>query len=369
MTGRETTLKPKILVAPLDWGLGHATRCIPIIRQLLNEGCEVIIGAEGRTENLLKQEFPSLEVLPLKGYHIQYGKNKWDLLGKITIQIPKILERIDEETDWLYRMAEKHHIDAVISDNRYGLHHDDIPTAFITHQLLIKTPLGKFSDGVLQKLNYEFIEQFSECWIPDVEGEENLAGELSHPSKLPSVPVHYIGPLSRFEYAGNASESNSLLIILSGPEPQRSLFEDLVTEQLIGMKQEATIIRGLPGESAVPDLPEHIKQYNHLGAAELQSEIEKASFVISRAGYSSVMDLLKLQKKTIMMPTPGQTEQEYLAKHLMQKQFAFTVEQEKFRLKPILDLASFFPYNTPGIHKETHLQAVISSFLQRIKKT
>ena len=369
MTGREITLKPKVLVAPLDWGLGHATRCIPIIRQLLKEECEVIIGAEGRIESLLKQEFPSLKFLPLQGYHIQYGKNKWDLLGKITMQIPKILERIDEETDWLYSIVEEHHIDAVISDNRYGVHHDDIPTAFITHQLLIKTSLGKLSDGVLQKLNYEFIEQFSECWVPDWEGEENLAGELSHPSKLPSVPVHYIGPLSRFENAGNTSESNPLLIILSGPEPQRSLFEELVAEQLVGLRQEATLVRGLPGESTVLDLPGYIKQYTHLGAAELQSEIEKASMVICRAGYSSVMDLVKMHKRCIMVPTPGQTEQEYLAKHLMQKQYAFTVEQEKFRLKPILDLVSFFPFKTPGNSKESNMHMVISSFLQRIKKT
>ncbi|HEY0749858.1 MAG TPA: glycosyltransferase, partial [Chitinophagaceae bacterium] len=176
-------------------------------------------------------------------------------------------------------------------------------------------------------------------------------------------------PLSRFENACKTSESNPLLIILSGPEPQRSLFEELVAEQLVGLKQEATLVRGLPGETTVLDLPGYIKQYNHLGAAELQSETEKASYVICRAGYSSVMDLLKMHKKCIMVPTPGQTEQEYLANHLMQQQYAFTVDQEKFRLKPILDLVKYFPYKTPGISKENNLHTVISSFLQRIQKT
>ena len=368
MEGQDIKTGPRILVSPLDWGLGHATRCIPIIRELVKQKCNVIIAAEGRTEALLRQEFPSLEYIHLKGYQIEYGRNKWELLGKITMQIPKILERIDEETTWLEWVVNDHKIDAVISDNRYGLHHDEIPCAFMSHQLLIKTPLGKFTDGILQKFNYDFIEQFSECWIPDMQGEDNLAGELSHPEKLPSTEVHYIGPLTRFDKNERTEEDNDLLIILSGPEPQRSILEETILSQINSLQLSATMVRGLPGKDELVDVPANLKVYNHLTSDQLEAEISKAKYVISRAGYSSVMDLLMMNKKSILIATPGQSEQEYLASHLMERQYALCISQDRFRLNPALVLARSFNYKTPQLNTMNKLPGVISNFLSRIGK-
>ncbi len=157
--------KTRVLVAPLDWGLGHATRCIPVIRAFLKNNCAVILAGEGHVENLLCREFPSLPFIKLKGYRIQYGNTKWKSLGKIITQIPKILKAIEEENHWLQDLLEKEKIDIVISDNRYGLQHESVYSLFITHQLLIKTNLVKRADLLLQKLNYQYINAFNACWV------------------------------------------------------------------------------------------------------------------------------------------------------------------------------------------------------------
>ncbi len=178
----------KLLVAPLDWGLGHATRCVPVIKGLVNNNCEVWLAGEGAQEKLLREEFPTLHFLPLKGYRIKYSKS--GLTGKLLLQIPSLLRSIKEENRWLKEQVSNHKFEAVISDNRYGLYHAKIFSVFITHQLCIKSSLGKWSEGLLQKWNYKLIDRFNECWIPDEEGKNNLAGDLSHPAKFPAISVN-----------------------------------------------------------------------------------------------------------------------------------------------------------------------------------
>ena len=177
-------IAPKILVAPLDWGLGHATRCIPIVHQLLKHHCNVLLAGEGNVKALLQQAFPQLPFLNLPGYRIQYASSGWGLAVKIVAQIPTLLSAIKAEQAWLQKVVETEQINAVISDNRYGLHHPAIHSVFITHQLRIQAPLT-IAEDLLQQMAYRYINQFDECWVPDEEGEPNLAGNLSHPSTLP----------------------------------------------------------------------------------------------------------------------------------------------------------------------------------------
>jgi UDP-N-acetylglucosamine transferase subunit ALG13 len=204
--------------------------------------------------------------------------------------------------------------------------------------------LGKWSERILQQWNYKFIDRFNECWVPDKEEENNLAGELSHPVKLPSIPTKYIGPLSRFEKKNIDEIKNHLLIILSGPEPQRTILENKVVDQIVNYPATATIVRGLPGERNIIPSTNTIHFYNHLSSEELNREAMKAEFIISRSGYSTVMDIAVLQKKSILIPTPGQTEQEYLAGNLMKKQFAFCVNQNNFSLLENIQEAKRFEY-------------------------
>jgi uncharacterized protein (TIGR00661 family) len=363
--------KPRILVAPLDWGLGHATRCIPIIRELLAQGCEVWLAGEGAQENLLKTEFPRLSFLQLDGYRIRYSRSAVRLVLSIFRQIHQILRAIRKENAWLKKMLIDYNFDAVISDNRYGLYHASVPCIFITHQLTIKSPLGKWTEKILQKRNYKYINRFMECWVPDNIGENNLAGELSHPVKKPTIPVKYTGLLSRFDSSASLKEAGKeghLLIILSGPEPQRSILEDKIIKEVSHYNGTATIVRGLPGLSSFIPSTNMIHFYNHLPADELNKEMLKAEYVISRCGYSTVMDIAVLQKKSILIPTPGQTEQEYLASYLLEKQIAFCMLQKGFSLINALSKAKQFSYHLPPVNSGQVLDQAVSAFIASLTK-
>ena len=364
--------KPRILVAPLDWGLGHATRCIPIIRELLAQGCEVWLAGEGTQEHLLKEEFPELPFLQLDGYRIRYSRSAVGLVLSIFRQTHKILTAIKKENAWLKKMIAEYDFDGVISDNRFGLYHASIPCIFITHQLAIKSPLGKWSEKILQIRNYRFINRFTACWVPDEENKNNMAGDLSHPEKKPNIPVRYIGLLSRFDSSspptGGDGGKNHLLIILSGPEPQRSTLENKIVKEISHYNSTATIVRGIPGSPSLIPSTNMIQFYNHLPADELKNEIWKAGYIISRCGYSTVMDLVALQKKSILIPTPGQTEQEYLSKYLFQKKIAFCISQERFSLTDSLAKAKQFTYHFPEANTGPILQLAVSNFISSLAK-
>lgn len=365
MENPESNPPRRILVAPLDWGLGHATRCIPLIRSLIRQNAEVVLAGEGALKTLLEAEFPQLPFAELKGYGVSYSKNRWTLPFTIASQIPKIISAIQYENERLADIVKEHRIGGIISDNRYGLYHPNLPSVFMTHQLLVKTGLGKTADGYLQKLHYEYINKFSACWIPDHQQAPGLAGELSHPATLPAIPVHYLGPLSRMD-TGTKKEDH-LLIILSGPEPQRTLLENILLEQLENYKEPVVMVRGLPAATEKLVAPSHIRIFDHLPAAALNQLMNEASFIISRCGYSTVMDLAAIGKKSILIPTPGQTEQEYLGGHLMNMNFALSIEQNKFRLNGALHLAGHFPYTIYN-QKSSALDDTINKFLSNIKE-
>jgi uncharacterized protein (TIGR00661 family) len=322
----------RVLVAPLDWGLGHATRCIPIIYELLRQDCTVIIAASGPTEILLKNEFPQLIFLQLKGYNVQYSQKKSWLPVTIFLQLPSIIATICYEHRWLKKIVKEKDIDLVISDNRFGLYHATIPSIYITHQLLIKTG-HRFSENVARQIHFHFIKKFTQCWVPDIEGNNNLAGELSHPKKHPGN-IKYIGPLSRFEKK-TIEKKYDLLILISGPEPQRRIFEKLLFNQLQQFTGPVLLVRGLPGEGSI-DQQKNILIKAHLPANELSEAIQQSKLVIARSGYTTIMDLVKLQQQAFLVPTPGQTEQEYLAQHLAEQKIFYTMEQDKFMLDKVL---------------------------------
>lgn len=256
----------------------------------------------------------------------------------------------------------------IISDNRYGLYNPSVTSVFITHQLHIKSPLGKWTERILQRRIYKYINRFTECWVPDTETDNNLAGVLSHPENKPAVPVYYVGHLSRFHQLNESVKNNHLLILLSGPEPQRSILEDKIIREIAHYPSTATIIRGLPGSDSLIPSTGMIKFYNHLPADELNKEMEKAEYVVSRSGYSTVMDLVRLKKKSILIPTPGQTEQEYLADYLTEKKIAFCVPQKEFSLPAALKNAANFSYHFPSFNPEQRLSQLVSKLIATSKK-
>jgi len=336
----------KVLVAPLDWGLGHATRCIPIIKGLLSHGYEVFLAGEGAQSILLKAEFPQLTLIPLKGYRVSYSNHKRGMALKLLWQLPKIWRAIQFENRWLHKQVALHHFNIIISDNRYGLHHPSVKSIFITHQLTIKAPF-RVAEKWLQHIQYRLIRSFNTCWVPDIPGLNNAAGILSHPAILPPVPVAYIGWLSRFE-PKKLPVIYRYCIVLSGPEPQRNQLENKLLTQLTGITDSVLFIRGLPGAANLPATPPNIICKNHLPQEALEMALLQSEWIISRTGYTTVMEILCLQKKAILIPTPGQTEQEYLAERLGLQNWAYSVLQERFEWEKATREAADFEYLWPA---------------------
>lgn len=352
----------KILVAPLDWGLGHASRCIPVIRYLLEKKCEVIIGTDKGPLALLKSEFPSLECIVMPGYDITYPRHGAMAL-KMAVSIPKIMRGIKKEHLQLQGTIVERKINAVISDNRFGLWSNKVPSVFITHQLMIKSPVG---EGSLHKFNKNYISKYSRCWIPDNEGDENLSGDLSHKFPLPKN-ASFIGPLSRFAYQKAASKTkHDLLVLLSGPEPQRSIFEKKILDQLKGTALNTLLVQGIAEEKQSRKFSGKCEIVNFMGAEELQQEILSSNTIICRSGYSTVMDLAVSGKKNIVfVPTPGQTEQEYLAKRFAGKNIAFTCTQRAFHLQTALEKVKSYEGFAP-LKKNDLLKTAVDDLLNEL---
>jgi uncharacterized protein (TIGR00661 family) len=352
----------KVLIIPLDWGLGHATRCIPIIHYMISKGWSVTLAGEGKVAQLLAEEFPTLEVLPLKGYRISYPAKGWLFVPKIILQIPKIIGAIAYENRWLKKNIALHTWDLVISDNRYGLFTNDAKTIIITHQLSVITGIGNFADTVARKIIYRFINRYNACWVPDTEDQNNIADRLSHPKDLPEH-VQYIGPLSRLSKK-NISEENFILILLSGPEPQRTLLENILIEQASKIDEQFLCVRGLPSSHQKMEDKKNIRFENHLPAEELSTLLARAKMVICRTGYSTVMDLLKLQKKAIMIPTPGQTEQEFLGKRLGALHWYLIQDQQHIDLAEGIPQCLQYTPSIPQLDFEEYSRAIDAFSIQ-----
>ncbi|MBW6483678.1 MAG: glycosyltransferase [Vicingaceae bacterium] len=345
------------MVCPLDWGLGHAARCIPIINTLIELGHEVIIAADNAPLNFLKTTFPQLQLVQLPGYTIRYITNGC-MNFKILLQLPGFLKSIKKEHQLLITIIKENDIDLVISDNRYGCWSEKVASVFITHQLSIQAPFGK---KWLNKMNHHFIQKFNECWIPDIESETNLSGNLSHIKKRNVLPTFFIGSLSRFSGKMLSSEQKyDAFVIISGPEPQRTVFENLVAKQAEKTALKLVLVRGLPSENKIPTYlhSENLEVHNHLPTELFLEKIEQSNLVISRSGYSTIMDLAVLGKKAVLIPTPGQTEQEYLATYHFEKQHYFTQTQQEFNLEEAIENAIYFT----GIHLKNQFD--LSMFLE-----
>ncbi len=325
--------KKNVLIAPLDWGLGHATRCIPVINAFLKQGANVCIAGNGKSLKVLQKEFPQLQFFNLSGYNIKYTSGGSMVLSMLK-QVPKILSGIATEKRQLRRIVAENNIDIVISDNRYGAYSGKTKNIFITHQLNIQVPDGlQFLKPVINKLNAYFISKFDECWVPDVESGFKLSGELSE-SKNISIPVYPIASLSRFAEIKKEKEQYTypVIAVISGPEPQRSIFEGKVIEQLYDLHTAALIIRGKPDDRQELKSRGMIDFKNHASADEIFSLINNQTVFISRSGYSTIMDLAALGNKAILIPTPGQTEQEYLAAYFSSKEIFFYQSQKQLNL-------------------------------------
>lgn len=349
----------KVIVAPLDWGLGHATRCIPLIRECILNGAEVILISSGRSLALLQKEFPSLRSYDVPAYNIYYQKTGSFVL-KIVTQLSKIFRGIKQEHRALKIICENEKPHLIIADNRYGMYHKHLYSILITHQIMVKFPSFKIIEWGVHLWLRKKHNRFNEVWIPDVAGTPNISGDLSHKYKLPDN-TKYIGILTRFDVpASPVKITNDILIIMSGPEPQRTLFEEMILEQMKSIHRKCILISGTSERKSDIFISQNIRLISFCTAEELFELVNQSHIIISRGGYSTLMDLAHLNKKCIFIPTPGQTEQEYLVKQLQKENLAFAVSQKQFNLKTALEKVE--------LTKGFYISADRKQFAQHIKE-
>ncbi len=319
------------LVCPLNWGLGHASRLIPIIHQLKAEKHNIILCGDGNALAYLKNTFPELNTVRLKDISIKFsGKRRLFNLIKI---IPQVVFRVLYEHKAINKIIKEHKIDIIISDNRYGLWNKKVYSIFITHQLMLKLPkpFGIF-EFLIHKCIKLIISKFNECWIPDFEDQSNnLSGDLSHKYLL-NGNTKYIGTLTRFATINKIetlTRSYDIVAVISGPEPSRSDFEKIIYNTLINTKYNTLIIQGKPAKHEQFTF-NNITKVSSLSTHQIKSHLLNTKLIITRAGYTSLMDLNYLKRKALLIPTPGQTEQEYLASYHSKSHFTCT--QNNFNL-------------------------------------
>lgn len=352
--------RKKILIAPLDWGLGHTTRCIPLAQTFIQAGCEVCFAGNAIQQELFREFFPHHRYFDLKGYGVQYSKSALALPFKMLIQIPKILWAIKAERRWLEELNRTEHFDAIISDNRYGLHLNHTPCVILTHQTEIRVP----GSGLLQKMlnfwNRRFLKHFREVWIPDDENR-SLSGDLSRHSLR---NVRYLGNLSRLDNQMIIRFKLNVLFMLSGPEPQRSLFEkEILGLDLNGL--EIVLLRGCPADKTTITR-KGWKIYPHLPYDQLSEHVKNADLIVCRSGYSTIMDLFKLGKRALLVPTPGQTEQVYLAEYHVCNHGFKTCRQGALHEMPASFWQEVLPPLEPAYLVKTRLQVVVHEFIDHL---
>lgn len=333
--------KKTVLITPLNWGLGHATRLVPVIEYLIRSKAKVIIAADQRPLDFLKQRFPETEIVRFPGFEPRYPNNSRMALF-LTCSFPKLWHQSRRAHKVLQELVKKHQINIVISDNRYECYSKYTYNVFITHQLNIQVNgLQKLFKPIIDNLINRYIKKFDEIWIPDFEDSvKNLSGILSHIKKYPIENYHFTGPLSRLKPVNSnlTNEETDLLVILSGPEPQRTALEKLLVKQTLKSGLKTTILQSKPEEN-ITIQKDNIRIISHVEDEQMISLIQSATIVISRPGYSTIMDLCMFGKKAIFIPTPGQTEQEYLAHKLKTEGYCYAESQKSFQLEQCLSAA------------------------------
>lgn len=354
-----------VLVAALDWGLGHAGRIVPLVRELQHQGAAVVLAGAGRSGYLLRRECPDLPYEECPPYAMNYaGKSMYTAMLR---QLPKVITTIFGEHRWLRRLHQKYGFDAVISDSRFGCFHPNIYSVMVAHQLNLplRPPILSM---VVNWFYRQLLNRFDEIWVPDF--PDGLSGRLSFPSPFPRT--QYLGLLSRMNPSQQPPEYE-LLVLLSGPEPQRTRLEEIVVKQLndelpnlptllVQGKTEATVRKQLPGTETTI--------VSYLAGMELQRAFSASRMILCRSGYSSLMDLARMAKPAILLPTPGQPEQEYLGQRCRDLGWAYLCHaQEELNLAEAIREVKRNHYRISTGEKgyTNRLEQVVADFLPALK--
>jgi len=324
-----------ILICPLEWGLGHAARMIPIARKLQEMDNNVIIASGEEHLSLFRDEIPGLSYISFPGFKPGYSSFLPQYLA-LFFKTPLLLYHIILEHIKLKRFIKNYSIDIIISDNRFGLWNKNTTSVYITHMPLIPFPKAlKFLEPAGVFLHRIIIKKYSLCFIPDLPGDLNLSGRLSHGIRHPHN-VRYIGILSKFNSSPPDLNENPVdfrhnTVILSGPEPQREILKQKLIAFFKESKSQTVMFEGKPEKSGVSSRNGSIIFFSHLPTSGMKKVIESSESIIARSGYTTIMELVSLNCSATLIPTPGQTEQEYLADYLSEKAWFYKISQDEIK--------------------------------------
>jgi hypothetical protein len=320
-----------------------------VINALERANFEPILASDGNALKLLKKEFPYLKSYELPSYNIQYSKKRNSFKIKLLLSLPFIISAVRKEKRKIKYIIKKEKIEGLISDNRFGAYCKKIPSVYITHQLNV---LSGNTTNFTSKIHQKFIQKFNQCWVPDVVDSNNLSGTLGH-LKGNKLSFNYIVIVSRFQPQKREIKYD-LLVLLSGPEPQRTILENILLTELSTYKGRVLVVRGVLSKQNLIETAENFKIVDYLLSEELEKRINESNVVICRSGYSTIMDLAVLSKKAFFIPTPGQFEQEYLAKRLNVKKIAPYCMQENFSIEKLEQINNYigFKYSKTTVDLE-----------------
>jgi hypothetical protein len=336
----------RILLSPLNWGLGHATRLIPVIKQLNKDGHQCFIAGASPSIDVLEKAFPEIPCFELPGYNAYFSSSFLRHFIFLLEGIRFILD-FQKEQQALNSLIEKLSIDLIISDNRYGLYSKKVRSVIITHQT---SPLGSICLNWFRpfttKVIHHWLNRFDECWIPD--DMNYLSGCLSQ--HLPKIKVKRIGLLSRLSDVTPLGPINipqvDILVILSGPEPQRSQLEQLLIEHLQHLPYKSLILQASPAEIIHIHPHPNLSLMSHCSDGILKQLLLQSKYIICRSGYSTLMDLYVCNRTALLIPTPGQYEQIYLADHMVDNFNFLSLPQKRINTENIQNSINLLtPFN------------------------
>lgn len=341
----------KVLVAPLDWGLGHATRCAPIIQAFIEKGCEVEVAVVKGNAQILREMFPNVRQRLCPSYNVVYPKHGYNMgfwLLKNSVHLNKVVRA---ERRFVEEMVRLHGYDIIVSDNRFAFYSNKAYSIYMTHQRRIAFPKAfRMFESIGKVWHATVMSRYDEIWVPDIPEKPGYAGSLSH-TGICSRPLRFVGALSRFmlpmigkktKAAPKADVAKDLKIVavISGVEPARSRFEAKLRYVLAQIPGKHVMILGKPTAGQKTWREGNITFYTHLPSDEFAQTVSRAEWVLSRGGYSTVMDMAVLGAKCIFVPTPGQYEQIILARELSAAGYAASISEDRLGVDIVMDMLS-----------------------------
>jgi len=337
--------KKRVFIAPLNWGLGHATRLLPLIKLLLAKNFIVYIGASGRSKEVLQQEVGECIFVDFPEYPIKYPRSRFFVTRFMLIIFPQMLLAMKNEQKRLLNLHKQKKLDLIISDNRFSLALEGVKSLLISHQLRYKLPWPiQKMEWLPEYFNYGQFRKYDKIIVPDINDMKSLTGELSHNMRyIPSEKLYYMGIITDLEEnVRSDSEIIDYFVIISGPEPQRTKFEKIIFNQIGKLKGRIVIALGKPEKNYKIRIG-NAEVFAYLNRTEIAKCLKRANFIISRPGYTTIMEMIEFGKRGLFVPTPGQIEQEYLAKYFMENNWCYSASQSGFDLSRSEKVAQTYP--------------------------